>query len=421
MSRSPSAPDRPLRVFLIAGESSGDVLGGRLISALRARAHGGVEVAGIGGPCMAAEGLESLFPYSELAVMGLAEVIPRARSLFRRMKETAREIDRFRPDILVTIDAPAFVFGVVRRLKSRDAARVHYVAPQVWAWRPWRVRKFRRRFDHLMALFPFEPPYFTRAGLGCTFVGHPVVECGADRGDGGAFRERYEIAEDAPVLCLLPGSRRGEVSRLLEPFGETAHRMARRLEGLRVVVPTVAHAADIIRARTADWSVPVVVVEGHEEGYGAMAASNVALAASGTVSLELAMAGVPCVTAHRVWPPTAWILRRMIRIPYVNSVNLLAGHEAIPELLQEKCRPDKLEAELMALLLTPERRRNILEAQNSALRQLGLGGRPPSERAADVVFRFATEHCAADSALNETRVGLSTLREPAAGRGRPAP
>ncbi len=214
MNTSPAASETvsPLHVYVIAGEPSGDIIGARLIDALRA--EGDVQVSGIGGPEMEAAGLRSLFPYGELAIMGLTEVLPSVPRILKRMRQTSRDIARARPDIIVTIDSPGFVFGVIRRLKSRNCPRVHYVAPTIWAWRAGRVKKFRKHFDHLLALFPFEPPLFEAAGLDCTFVGHPISEGAVRGGDGGAFRARHGIGAEEKVLCLLPGSRRGEVARL---------------------------------------------------------------------------------------------------------------------------------------------------------------------------------------------------------------
>ncbi|MBT3401177.1 MAG: lipid-A-disaccharide synthase, partial [Rhodospirillaceae bacterium] len=218
-------PGDGLHVYVIAGEPSGDVIGARLIEALTAAVGPDLRVSGVGGPEMEAAGLKSLFAYGELAIMGLFEVLPSVPRLLRRMRLVAKDIERLKPDVIVTIDSPGFVFGGIRRLRSRDCPRVHYVAPTIWAWRAGRVRKFHKHFDHLLALFPFEPPLFDAAGLASTFVGHPVAEGNVDAGDGAAFRKRHGIAPDATVLCVLPGSRRGEVSRLLPIARETLARV----------------------------------------------------------------------------------------------------------------------------------------------------------------------------------------------------
>ena len=286
-------------MFLVAGEASGDALGARLMAALVAQTGGHIRFSGVGGPEMREHGLNSLFPYTELSVMGLVEVLPSAVRILRRMREVATAIRRERPDVLVTIDAPGFCFGVVKRLRGHSMPRIHYVAPTVWAWRPNRVHKFRRHFDHLLALLPFEPPYFEKVGLPCSFVGHPVVETAPDADAGPNFRARHGIPSEQVVLCLLPGSRRGEVSRLLEPFGQAARIVADRYPGTTLVVPTVSQVSRSVRAAVAGWPVKAIVIEDTAERYAAMASSTIALAASGTVALELAVYGVPSVVGYR--------------------------------------------------------------------------------------------------------------------------
>jgi lipid-A-disaccharide synthase len=290
-----------------------------------------------------------------------------------------------RPDVVVSIDAPSFSTGVWRRLPAGRPKLIHYVAPTVWAWRPGRAKKFARAIDHLMCLLPFEPPYFEREGLPATFVGHPVIESGADAGDGAAFRVRHGIAADARVLCVLPGSRRGEVRRMLAPFAETAAILARRFPNLTIALPTVPAVAAEVRSRA--FSVRAVVVEGDTEKYDAMAASDAALAASGTVSLELALARVPTIIAYRINPLTYGVVRRMVKVDYVSIANLLLERPAVPELLQAECRPDRL-ADAVARLMEDEAARAAqIAAFGEAMRMLGAGATPPSERAARVVLR----------------------------------
>ncbi len=372
-------------VFLVAGEPSGDVLGARLMAALKAR-DPAVRFAGVGGPGMAAEGLDSLFPMSDLAVMGLTEVLPHLPRLLRRIAQTVEAAVRLRPDAVVTIDSPGFSFRVGRRLRGRAGPLIHYVAPTVWAWKPWRARRIAGFLDHLLVLLPFEPPYFEAVGLPCTFVGHPVVEGGADSGDGQAFRRRHGVPETAPVLCVLPGSRRSETDRLLPVFGDTLAELARRHTELRVVVPTVDTVADHVTAAVARWPLPATVVRGESEKRDAFAAADAALAASGTVALELAMAGTPAVIAYKLGAATAWLVRRLIRVRYANLVNLILDREAVPELLQENCRPDRLAAAVDRLLSDPSSRTGQQSAADEALRALGRGGTSPSGRAAEVVL-----------------------------------
>ena len=377
-------------VFLVAGEPSGDGLGAGLMAALRELTGGSVRFAGIGGPAMAAQGCESLFPMEDLAVMGLVEVAPRVPRLVRRIHETTAAIRRLRPAAVVTIDAPAFCFRVAAKLKARgsDAADipiVHYVAPQVWAWGAGRVGKIARIIDHLLVLLPFEAPLFEQAGLSCTFVGHPVVEGGAGCGDGPAFRARHGIALGAPVVCVLPGSRRGEVSRLLPPFGEALALLAARIPGLHAVTAAAAAVSDEITRAAAAWPVPAVVVSG-EERFDGFAAANVALAASGTVTLELALAGVPMVVAYRLNPMTAWLARRLVKVQYANLINLTLGRAVIPELLLGDCRPKPLAEAAHRLLVDETAAARQREAVAVALDRLGRGRFRPSRRAAEAVL-----------------------------------
>ena len=376
-------------VFLVAGEPSGDVLGGRLMAALRDECDGAIRFAGIGGARMQGEGLESLFPMAELSVMGFAEVLPHVPRLLRRLRQTVAEIEACRPAAVVTIDSPGFTFRVARRARRLGIPLIHYVAPSVWAWKPGRARKIARFLDHLLALLPFEPPYFDRVGLPCTFVGHPVVESAG--GDGDAFRRRHGIPPEAPLICILPGSRRSETARLLPVFGETMARLAGGRPGLRAVVPTLETVAAEVAAAVAAWPLPAVVCHGEDEKTDAFAAADVALAASGTVALELAMAGTPAIIAYRVNPLSAWLARRLIRVSFVNLVNLILDRPAVPEFLQQDCRADLLAAAVETLWQDGDARRRQTDAAGEALARLGLGGPPPSRRAAravlDIIFK----------------------------------
>ncbi|MBM3951070.1 MAG: lipid-A-disaccharide synthase [Rhodospirillales bacterium] len=388
--RPPPPPEGPL-IFLVAGEPSGDALGARLMAALKSKTGSRVRFAGVGGEKMAAEGLVSLFPMREIAVMGLLEVLPRIPNILARIDETVERAEHYNPDAVVTIDSPDFSFRVARRLKGLDFPLIHYVAPTVWAWRPGRARKIARFLDRLIALLPFEPPYFEREGLACTFVGHPVLESGAGTGDGKGFRARHDIPTDAPVLCVLPGSRRSEVRALLAPMGVAVRRVARDVEGLRVIVPTLSTVADDVRTATAAWP-GIRVVEGEHEKYDAFAAADAALAASGTVSLELAMAGLPHAIAYKVNPITAWIARRLIRVRFVNLVNLVLERAAVPELLQEDCTGERLAETALRLLRDKDARKTQTDAFTEALRRLGQEQGIPSERAAEVVLEAIAEY-----------------------------
>lgn len=373
-------------VYIVAGEPSGDVLGGRLMRAIAGESPDPTFF-GVGGPEMAAAGLQSLFPMQDLTVMGLMEVLPRLPLLLRRISETAEDILAKKPNVVVTIDAPDFCFRVAKKIKGSGIPVVHYVAPSVWAWRPGRAKKVAQLVDHVMCLLPFEPPYFEREGTRATFVGHSILESGADKGNGGAFRERHGIAQGVPLLALLPGSRKGEVSRLLPVFMETLERLRERFSALHVVAPTVPGVAPMVRAALVDLpAFHVTVVEGDTEKYDAFAAADAALAASGTVSLELAMAGVPSVIAYRVQPLTAVVARKLIKVPYVSIVNILQDRAVMPEYLQENCTAGKLTKDVAGLLASPEERNAKANDIADALAKLRAGDMSPSAAAARVVL-----------------------------------
>ncbi|MGJ3258772.1 MAG: lipid-A-disaccharide synthase [Rhodospirillales bacterium] len=378
-----------LHVYLIAGEPSGDVLGMRLMEGIKNLA-GGREIvfSGIGGPLMTGSGLESLFPMDELTVMGLAEVLPRIPNILGRIRETADDIRDKKPDVVVTIDAPDFCFRVAKRLRGADVKIVHYVAPSVWAWRPGRARKVARLVDHVMCLLPFEPPYFERAGVEATFVGHSILESGADKGDGAAFRARHGIDTDEKVLLALPGSRMSEISRLVDIFGETIRRTTAIVGPCRVVVPTLGGIANQVRIRTSDWD-NTLIVDDETQKYDAFAAADAAIAASGTVSLELAMAGVPMLIAYRLAPVTGFLAKRLIRVEYASIVNLILDRPAIPEFLQENCTPEAMTPALADLLRSSDDRREQIAETGTALDALKPGDDPPSVAAARVVMSIA--------------------------------
>ncbi|WP_241523925.1 lipid-A-disaccharide synthase [Oceaniglobus indicus] len=380
-----------MNAFVIAGEPSGDRLAAALMGGLR-RLHPAVDFEGVGGPLMQAEGLESLFPMEELSVMGLAEVLPKYRHLRRRMIQTADAVLAARPDVLITVDSPDFCLRVAQRVRARSDIRiVHYVAPSVWAWRPGRASAMARHVDQVLALLPFEPPYMEAAGMRCDFVGHPVVaepaiEGAAIRG----LRDTLGLG-DAPVVLILPGSRKGEVTRLLPIFGAAVARVVAARPDTRVLVPAAAPVADLVAAGVAGWpGNPVVLdprgpspAEGTMRKRQAFAAADVALAASGTVSLELAAAGTPMVIAYDMNRLTWAILRRMVRVDTVTLVNLVSDSRAVPEFLGPACLPGPISDALLDLLADPSRQCDALSA---TMERLGRGGEDPGLRAARAVL-----------------------------------
>lgn len=378
-------------VYLVAGEPSGDILGARLMRALKDRTGGRVRFAGVGGESMAQEGLVSLFPQSDIAVMGLAEVVPKIPTVLKRVGMVADDVSAKKPAVVVTIDSLGFNGRIAKALIKRKSRipRVHYVAPMVWVWKPGRAKKIAKIFDHLMCLLAFEPPYFTPHGLPATHVGHSVIEGGAGKGDGAAFRTRHGIDPAATVLCLLPGSRANEVSRMLPVLRDAADILRARHPDLQVVIPTVATVADLVTAETADWKRPPHVVRGEAERWNAFAAADAAMATSGTVALELAQARVPFVIGYRGSPISAWLARKMISIKYATLLNHISNEMIVPEFLQEACTAEALAAETDRLLCDGEVRASFLARTGAALVELVGPFASPSGEAADVVLRVA--------------------------------
>ncbi len=333
---------------------------------------------------MTAQGMASLFPMQDLALMGFLEVLPRLRQLRRRLQQTVVDIAARQPDIVVTIDSPGFTLRLLRAVTPLDVKRVHYVAPQVWAWRERRVRHYHGLWDQLLCLLPFEAAFFARHGLAATFVGHPVLESGAGAGDAAAFRARHGIDPAERVITLMPGSRRTEVSRLLPILGATLQ----RLPNLTTVVPIAGSVAEAVRASTRGWPRSPVLVTDTADKHDAFAASAVALTKSGTSTLELAMGGVPMVVTYRVNPLSAAIARRMITVSHASLVNLLAQREIVPELLQEACTPELLAAALRVLLDDPAAAAAQRAGFRDVLAMLRPDSQAPSDAAAAAVLRL---------------------------------
>ncbi|PTE13846.1 lipid-A-disaccharide synthase [Pseudogemmobacter blasticus] len=377
-----------MKLFLIAGEPSGDRLGAALMAGLK-QLHPAVQFEGIGGPAMQAEGLSSQFPMEDLSVMGIAEVLPKYLALRRRLHEAARGVLAVRPAALITIDSPDFCLRVARLVKDvePELLTIHYVAPSVWAWRPGRAAKMARVIDHVLALLPFEPPYMTAAGMTCDFVGHPVVaEPAATPAQAQAFRAAHGIAPRAPLIVALPGSRRSEVTRLIAPFGAALREVAARHPELRVVLPTPRHLADHVTQATEGWPGQPVILTAPDVATrtAAFAAADAALAASGTVSLELAAQNCPMVIAYDMAPVSLWLMRRMARIDTVTLVNLVSETRCVPEFIGNDCRPDRIAPALLSLLETgpgPQ-----AAAMRLTMDRLGRGGEPPGLRAAASVL-----------------------------------
>lgn len=388
---------KPLKVFIVAGEASGDILAARLMRALK-DAQPDIEFSGVGGKRMAEEGLQSLFPMEELSVMGALEVLPRLPNILKRMSQTVSEVVARKPDALITIDSPDFCFRVAERVKAKDPSipRIHYVAPSVWAWRPGRAKKVSKFLDHLLALLPFEPPYFEKYGLECTFVGHPIVERAQSRGDGQRFRQKHGLHARQRLITLLPGSRISELSRLLGRFSETASMVLHKDHDAVIAIPTLPHLKQYVCEFFAGKGINPIFVEGNEEKFDCFAASTAALAASGTVSLELALTDTPHVIAYRLSPLSAFLAKYLVKTPYVNLINILLRRRSVPELLQDDCEPDIMLRELMKLTSNSDIRAGQLTDFREALIRLGLGDtETPSQKAARAVLSVIARRQAA--------------------------
>ena len=368
-----------MNLFLIAGEPSGDRLGAALMAGLRAVAPG-VAFSGVGGPLMAAQGLTSRFPMEELTVMGIAEVLPKYAALKRRIAECAAAVLDLRPAALITIDSPDFCLRVARRVKAAQPGlrTIHYVAPSVWAWRPGRAVKMARVIDHVLALLPFEPALMRAAGMTCDFVGHPVVAEPL-----ASPQEKAAFDGQGPLILTLPGSRRGEVSRLAPVIGQVLARVRAVHPQARVVLPTLRGVAGLVREVSADWPITPQIIEEAGQKRGAFAAADVALAASGTVSLELAANRCPMVIAYDMHPVTLWLMRRAALIDTVTLVNLVSDTRVVPEFIGARCRSDLIAPALLDLLADGS-------SQDAAMwvtmERLGWGDEPPGLRAARSVL-----------------------------------
>lgn len=367
-----------MRVFIIAGEASGDKLGGALMTGLNSL-RDDVDYDGVGGPLMQAQGLQSRFAMDELSVMGLAEILPKYRSLKARIREMAEAVITTKPDVLITIDSPDFCLRVARLVKAAsDIHTVHYVAPTVWAWRPGRAAKMAGHIDHVLALFPFEPPLMQAAGMACDFVGHPVVA------EPVASQEDADALGGGRVVLILPGSRRGEVSRLIDRFGAAAARIVQDVPNARFVIPTTANVHELVTTRAAAWSVPVTVVPaGSAQKAAWFKRADVALAASGTVSLELAASGTPMVIAYDM----AWLSRivigRMLLVDTVTLVNLVSDTRTVPEFIGANCQAGPIAEAVLQVMADPTAQR---AAMALTMKRLGQGGDPPGLRAARAVL-----------------------------------
>ncbi|HEX4078195.1 MAG TPA: lipid-A-disaccharide synthase [Rhizomicrobium sp.] len=380
-----------LTLMLVCGEPSGDRLGAELMAGLKALAGDEVRIVGVGGPAMAAQGLKSLFPLDDTAVMGLREVVPRIPAILRRVREASDYAMRVAPDAVVCIDSPDFTHRVAQRLRriAPHIRTVNYAAPQVWASRSYRARRMARYFDLVLALLPFEAPFFEVHGLHAVFVGNPVIERAVQMKGGNALRDRLGIAGDATVLAVLPGSRMNEVRLLLPPFREAVALLRREIADLVCLLPTVDHVGGYVREHTGNWPAPLHVVQTDADKYAAFDAATAAIAASGTVTTELALAGTPMVVAYRLGALTYALARPFVRVRYITLANILLDRAAVPEFMQRACTGTALAQAALPLSRDQAARDRHKRDLAAAMAKLGLGSAPPSLRAARALLAFA--------------------------------
>ena len=375
-------------IYIIACEPSGDILASRLMQALRQQ-RSDIRFAGIGGETMQALGFKTLFPIATLSVMGFWEVVPRLPLILKRMKQVMADIDAQQPDVIVTVDSWGFVSSILKKLKHRESKIpvVHYVAPQVWAWKKSRAPQAAKLMDRLMTLWPYEPPYFEKYGLRCDFVGHPVIENTLNAADDlTQFRVQHHIPEQCTLLCLLPGSRHSEVKRLIPVFKKVITRLQTHYPNLFVVIPSVDAIAEEVQRSFADMPVPHCIIKGQRERYHAFRICCFAIAASGTVTLELTACGAPHVIAYRFSRLTNLMVKLFVTAKYANLINILANRSVIPEFVLEKCCDDLIFAKALELMQNPEKAHEQVAQARLYFTQLKPEGMMPSEKAAAVVL-----------------------------------
>lgn len=388
------AGEKPLTLMLVCGEPSGDQLGAQLMAALKTLTNNRVNIVGVGGEAMAAQGLQTLFSLDATSVTGLQEVVPRIPEILRRVRRAADYAAEVKPDAVVLIDSPDFTHLIAKRLKkiAPRIPTINYVAPQVWATRAYRARKMAMYFDLVLALLPFEAPFFEGYGLRSVFVGHPALERGKRMVGGAAFRARHGIVPEAPLLAVLPGSRTNEIRYIFPVFRDAVSLLAQRVPGLVTVIPAVPHVGARIRAGAVNWPVPLHILDSEAEKFAAFDAADAALAASGTVTTELALSRTPMVVAYKVGKVTAAIYKQLVAVKYITLVNLLLDRLAVSEFIQEKCRPDLLAEAVVPLLTDNAAAARQVADLDEAMRRMGQGGGEPSMRAATAVLEFLDKH-----------------------------
>jgi lipid-A-disaccharide synthase len=382
---------RNTSIMIVVGEPSGDELGAQLIAALNKLGGGCISITGVGGQSMMALGMRPLFTIDATSVMGLREVIPRIPAILRRVREASDFALKTHPDALVIIDSPDFTHRIAQRVKCLDPsiAIINYAPPQVWASRSYRARKMARYIDAVINFFPFEMNFFQRFGIPAYCAGYPVIERASLIRGGAALRAARGIAQGAPVLAVLPGSRRNEIRFILPPFQRAVEILVDQIPELVCVIPTVSHVADLVRAAAEKWPTPVHVVESNADRFAAFDAADAALAASGTVTSELALARTPMVVGYRLGWLTYALARPFVYVPYIALINLVLNRQAVPELIQGACTPEALVTAVKPLLHDSDARAVQLRDLDTAVQAFGAGDEAPSIRAARIILKIA--------------------------------
>ena len=377
------------KFYIIAGESSGDFIGAKLMHQLK-KIYPEIQFKGVGGPQMAAEGLSSLFPMENIAVMGLIEVLSKVFTIKKLIKKTTLDIQKFQPDMLITIDSLGFNKRVALAVKHTTKAKlVHYVAPTVWAWKPKRAKEISTIFDYLLCLFDFEIAYFKKEGLKTFAVGHPIIESGADYGSSEVFLKKYKLNPTDNFILLMPGSRSGEIKRLLPIFTKVASNIQAKYPNTCFIMPTVEHLKKPVKTYMQTAKVNSLVITGLENKYNSFALAKLALVASGTVTLELSLAKVPTVVAYKVNPITGLLAHMLIKVKFASIINIIANREIIKEFIQGNCQVNKISKFLLKILqynkyYTKQDHRKIL----NILHNLGYNNYVPSEKAAQIICKI---------------------------------
>ena len=380
---------RPL-IYVMAGEVSGDIIGARLIREIKRLRRHKFSFAGVGGEQMTKEGVQSLFPISEMAVMGIFELVPHVPNLIRRIHETVQDILTKKPVAVISIDSKAFTMRVAKLIQKQqkesdnEIKLIHMVAPTVWAWRPGRAKNISKFLDHLLTLFPFEPPFFTRHGLPTTFIGHPLAE--QPVGCSSIYRNIHDVDEATKIICLLPGSRPGEIKRLLPIFKKTLDLLLKKYPNIHIAMPTVLSVEGMLRRETLDWETPVSIITDPEMKLNAFAASSAALAASGTVTLELAVAKVPSVIAYKVNPLSAIVGYFLVNQDAVVLPNKLTDEEIFPLYLQWKCTPYNLYEAVIQKIENPTDQ--LIEVSDAIRNMLRPNGQSSQNLAAQIIINL---------------------------------